>query len=242
MNLSNNKILITGGASGIGLNLTERFIRENNTVLICGRRQAALDEVTARFPAVITRACDLSLADERQALYAWIRDEHPDLTVLVNNAGIQQWMSPTDEDFFERATEEIRVNIEAPLHLTHLFVQLPALKTLINVTSGLAFVPLTKVPVYSATKAFFHSFTLSLRALLKARGVEVIEMIPPALNTDLGGKGLHDQAPPVRDFVNAVFEQLKQGQSELTFGFSQAMANATPDELRARFAQMNAAG
>lgn len=107
-------------------------------------------------------------------------------------------------------------------------------------TSGLAFVPLTKVPVYSATKAFFHSFTLSLRALLKPNGIEVIEMIPPALNTDLGGKGLHDHAPPVSDFINAVFEQLKEGKTELTFGFSDAMVKATPADLRNTFDRMNA--
>jgi len=239
MNSSNNKILITGGASGIGLGLTERFIRENNTVIICGRREAALNEVAARFPSVITRVCDLSIADERQALYQWIQEEHSDLTVLVNNAGIQQWMSVADDDFFERAKEEIQVNIEAPLHLASLFIKLPTLSSIINVTSGLAFVPLTKVPVYSATKAFFHSFTLSLRALVKPRGIEVIELIPPALNTDLGGKGLHDQAPPVSAFIDAIFEQLKQGKLELTFGFSEAMTKASPDDLRAAFDRMN---
>ncbi len=239
MNISNNKILITGGGSGIGLGLTERFIQENNTVIICGRRQAALDDVSAQFPTVITRSCDLSSADERQALYQWIADEHPDLNVLVNNAGIQQWMSITDDDFFQRAKQEILVNIEAPLHLATLFANLPSLTQILNVTSGLAFVPLTKVPVYSATKAFFHSFTLSLRALLKPKGIDVIEVIPPALNTDLGGKGLHDNAPPVSDFINAVFDQLKQGKTEITFGFSDAMVKATPDELRSTFGRMN---
>ncbi|GAB4024267.1 SDR family oxidoreductase [Spirosoma koreense] len=239
MNLSNNKILITGGASGIGLGLTERFVQEANTVIICGRRQEALDEVAAKFPSVITRTCDLALPEERQALFDWIAAEHPDLTVLVNNAGIQQWMSISDEDFFSQATTEIRINIEAPLQLASLFIKLPSLTTIMNVTSGLAFVPLTKVPVYSATKAFFHSFTLSLRALMKPRGIEVIELIPPALNTDLGGKGLHDQAPPVSGFINAVFEQLQQGKTEITYGFSEAMVNASPDDLRATFSRMN---
>ncbi|GAB4040718.1 SDR family oxidoreductase [Spirosoma gilvum] len=239
MNLSNNKILITGGASGIGLGLTERFVKEGNTVIICGRREELLTEVADRLPNVITRTCNLSLADERQALYEWIAAEHPDLNVLVNNAGIQQWMSITDNDFFERAKAEIMVNIEAPLHLTSLLINLSSLKTILNVTSGLSFVPLTKVPVYSATKAFFHSFTLSLRHLLAAKTIEVIEVIPPALNTDLGGKGLHDQAPPVSGFIDAVFEQLKQGKTELTYGFSEGMAKATPDELRAAFNRMN---
>ena len=239
MNSSNNKILITGGASGIGLGLTERFLQENNTVLVCGRRESVLQELTDRYPLVITRVCDLAEASEREALFNWISAEHPDLNVLVNNAGIQQWMTVTDADFFERAQTELTINVQAPLHLTALFTQLPSLTTIINVTSGLSFVPLTKVPVYSATKAFFHSFTLSLRQLLKPGNIEVIELIPPALNTDLGGKGLHDAAPPVADFIAAVFEQLKAGKTEITFGFSEAMAKAGAEDLKTAFARMN---
>lgn len=239
MNLSNNKILITGGASGIGLGLTERFVQESNTVIICGRREEVLQEVATKFPSVITRTCDLSIADERQALYQWVADEHPDLNVLVNNAGIQQWMSITDANFMERAKTEITVNIEAPLHLTSLFINLPSLTTVLNVTSGLAFTPLAKVPVYSATKAFFRSFTWSLRSLLATKNIEVIELIPPALNTDLGGKGIHDHAPPVSGFVDAVFEQLKQGKTEITYASSEIRANASADDLRKAFSLMN---
>jgi len=239
MKLSNNKILITGGASGIGLGLTERFIKENNTVIICGRRQDVLKNVSDKFPSVITKTCDLSLAGEREGLFNWVAEKHSDLNVLVNNAGIQQWMSVTDDNFFPRAKDEIAINIEAPLHLTSLFLRLKSPGTIVNVTSGLSFVPLTKVPVYSATKAFFHSFTISLRQLLKSKNIEVIEIIPPALNTDLGGKGLHDFAPPVSDFIAAVFEQLKQGKTELTFGFSEAMTKAGPEELKNAFSRMN---
>ena len=239
MKISNNKILITGGASGIGLGLTERFIKENNTVIICGRRESALKEVSDKFPSVITKSCDLSVAAEREELFKWISENHNDLNVLVNNAGIQQWMSISDDNFFQRAKEEIAINIEAPLHLTSLFIKLKSLETIINVTSGLSFVPLTKAPVYSATKAFFHSFTLSLQHLLKSKNIEVIEMIPPALNTDLGGKGLHDYAPPVSDFIEAIFEQLKQGKTTLTFGFSEAMSKAAPDDVQKAFKELN---
>ncbi|MBC7383588.1 MAG: SDR family NAD(P)-dependent oxidoreductase [Bacteroidia bacterium] len=239
MKLSNNKILITGGASGIGLGLTEKFINENNTVIICGRREDMLAETASKFPGVITRQCDLAIAEERLSLYQWIADEHADLNVLVNNAGVQQWMAVTDLDFYKRAKEEIAINIEAPIHLTTLFIQLKALDTIMNVTSGLAFTPLTKTPVYSATKSFFHSFTISLRHLLSSKNIEVIEIIPPALNTDLGGKGLHNLAPPVSDFIEAIFEQLKTGKTELTFGFSEAMSKASPDSLKAAFARMN---
>ena len=239
MKLSNNKILITGGASGIGLGLTERFVQENNTVIICGRREAALKQVAAKFPSVITRVCDLSVEADRVALYEWVSQNHPDLNMLVNNAGIQNWMNVSDKDFYPKTVNEINTNVLAPLHLTSLFINLGSLDTIINVTSGLAFVQLTKVPVYCATKAFFHSFTLSLRYLLKSKNIEVIEMIPPALNTDLGGKGLHDGQPPVSDFINAVFQQMKEGKTELTFGFSEIVSKGTPDVIKATFNRMN---
>ncbi|WP_433764158.1 SDR family oxidoreductase [Flavobacterium ginsenosidimutans] len=239
MNLSDNKILITGGASGIGLGLAERFIQENNTVIICGRRASLLEEVKAKFPSIITKVCDLSKEEERIALYEWIKENHPDLNVLVNNAGIQNWMNITDADFYENMKNELTTNIEAPLHLTSLFIQLPSLKTVMNTTSGLAFSPFAKVPVYSATKAFFRSFTLSIRHLLKAKNIEVIEIIPPALNTDLGGIGLHDAHPSVSSFIEAIFEQLKEGRQELTFGTSEMRLNASAEELRNHFNAMH---
>ena len=239
MNLTNNKILITGGASGIGFGLTERFVQENNTVIVCGRRETALKEVKDKFPSVITKVCDLSKDEDRVELYKWVSENHSDLNVLVNNAGIQNWMSISDSDFYQKTSVEINTNVLVPIHLTTLFIGLKSLDTIINVTSGLAFVQLSKVPVYCATKAFFHSFTLSLRYMLKSKNIEVIEIIPPALNTDLGGKGLHDGQPPVSDFVNAVFQQMKVGKTELTFGFSEVMAKATPDIINATFNKMN---
>ena len=239
MKISNNKILITGGASGIGLGLTERFVKENNTVIICGRRESLLEEVAGTYPSVITRRCDLSLASEREELFRWISEKHNDLNVLINNAGIQQWMSVSDIDFYQRAKEEISINIEAPVHLISLFNNLKSLTTVINVTSGLSFVPLARMPVYSATKAFFHSFTLSLRHLLKTKNIEVIEVIPPALNTDLGGKGLHNNSPAVNEFIDAIFIQLSQGKNELSYGFSESMTKAGPDDLQKAFDRMN---
>jgi len=239
MKLSNNKILITGGASGIGLGLTERFIQENNTVIICGRRETLLSEVKDKFPSVIIKVSDLSVEADRIELYNWVSENHSDLNVLVNNAGIQNWMNISYNDFYSKTVNEINTNVIAPIHLITQFINLKKLDTIINVTSGLAFVQLSKVPVYCATKSFFHSFTLSLRHMLKSRNIEVIEMIPPALNTDLGGKGLHDGQPPVSDFVNAVFKQIEEGKTELTFGFSEVMAKATPDVINATFNKMN---
>ncbi len=239
MNLSNNKILITGGASGIGLGLTERFLKENNTVIICGRRESALKEVAEKHPGVITRICDIANDADRTELFEWIADNHPDLNVLVNNAGIQNWMNVTDDDFFEKAESEIAINIAAPLHLTRLFLNLKSPDTVMNVTSGLAFVPFSKVPVYCATKAFFRSFTLSLRHQLKSSGTEVIEIIPPALNTDLGGKGIHNEHPPVSEFIESIFKQLLDGKTELTFGTSESRAAANNETIAEYFSRMN---
>jgi uncharacterized oxidoreductase len=239
MKISQNKILITGGASGIGLGLTERFIKENNTVIICGRRQSLLDEISSKLPSVITRRSDLSNASEREELFNWIKDKHSDLNVLVNNAGIQQWMSVNDSDFYQRAKEEISINIEAPVHLISLFASLKSMNTIINVTSGLSFVPIARMPVYCATKAFFHSFTISLRHLLKSQNIEVIEVIPPALNTDLGGKGLHNNAPAVKDFIDTIFLQMELGKTELTAGFTESLVKSGPEDLLRAFERMN---
>lgn len=239
MNTSNNKILITGGASGIGLGLTAQFLKENNTVIICGRRQEVLDDVARQYPGVITHQCDLEVEAGRLALFDWIAENHSDLNVLVNNAGIQNWMNVTDEDFFKRATQEVGINILAPIHLTKLLLQLKSLRAIVNVTSGLAFVPLAKVPVYSATKAFFRSFTLSLRHQLKDAGVEVIEIIPPKLNTDLGGKGLHDDAPQVSEFLKSVFEQLRRGSIEISYGLSAEQTKINNETTLEHFNKLN---
>jgi uncharacterized oxidoreductase len=239
MKLSNNKILITGGASGIGLGLTERFIQENNTVIICGRRESALKEVADKFPSVIIKVCDLSAEADRIELYNWVAEKHSDLNLLVNNAGIQNWMSVSDSNFYQKSNDEITTNVLAPIHLITLFTNLRSLKTIINVTSGLAFIPLAKVPVYCATKAFMRSFTLSLRHMLRSKGIEVIEMIPPALNTDLGGKGIHDGQPAVSDFIESVFQQMKEGKTELTFGTSEGRAKANNETISEYFNKMN---
>lgn len=237
--MQGSKILVTGGASGIGLGLTKRFIRENNTVIVVGRRESALQELAAELPSVITRVCDVSKEEERVGLFDWIAKEHPDLNVLVNNAGVQNWMNISDNDFFAKANDEIEINISAPVHLCKLFTGLKSPHAIMNVTSGLAFIPLSKVPVYCATKAFLRSFTLSLRHMLKGQGIEVIEIIPPALNTDLGGKGIHTEFPPVSEFVDSIFAQLKAGKNELTFGMSESRAKANNEVIAELFNRMN---
>jgi uncharacterized oxidoreductase len=238
--VENKKILITGGGSGIGLGLTERFVQLGSTVIICGRREDVLQAAKEKFPSIITKVCDLESETSREELFKWIQTEHENLDVLINNAGIQQWVGLEDPDFMKRARQEIAINVEAPLHLSHMFIQLPKLKTIMNVTSGLSYVPFAKVPVYSATKAFLHSFTASMRHTLAERGVEVIEIIPPALNTDLGAPGLHDSHPPVSEFIDCIFKQLEDGErNKLTFGMSKMLDSAGPAELEGVFKKLN---
>jgi uncharacterized oxidoreductase len=239
MKLAGNKILITGGATGIGLGLTERFLQENNTVIVCGRRASVLNELKQKFPAIIIKQTDLNIEQDRIDLFNWVVKEHDDVNVLINNAGIQNWMPLDDEKFYEKAQDEITTNITAPIHLANLFAQLKSTKVIMNVTSGLAFSPMSKVPVYCATKAFMRSFTLSLRHLLQPKGIEVIEIIPPALNTDLGGIGIHDAYPPVSEFITSIFEQLAAGKNELTFGMSEARVTANNETIAHVFKMMN---
>jgi uncharacterized oxidoreductase len=238
MRITNKKILVTGGATGIGLGLTERFLNDNNTVIVCGRRAEALEKVSTKYPNVITFQCDLEEESGRIKLSNWLKENHDDLNILVNNAGIQNWMKIEDERFYEKAQQEVNINITAPVHLTQLLLQLPSLDTIMNVSSGLAFVPLAQAPIYCATKAFFRSFTLSLRHQLKGKKT-VIEIIPPALNTDLGAKGLHSAYPPVSDFITSIFEQLNEGKDELTFGTSAARANTNNESIESYFNMMN---
>lgn len=240
MKISNQKILITGGASGIGLGLTEKLVEQGNTIIICGRRKDRLDEVAARFPLkVIPVVCDVAREEEVRNLHQWVVAKHPDLNVLINNAGIQNRMDIADADFYSRAVTEINVNVLAPILLINLFAELPTMKTIMNVTSGLAFVPSAAMPVYCATKAFMRSFTLSLRKQFEARRITVIEINPPALHTDLGGPGYHDGYPEVSEFIDSIFKQLEQGSKELTFGYSKERANENNRIITDIFNKMN---
>jgi uncharacterized oxidoreductase len=189
MRLNGNKVLITGGATGIGYELSRLFLSTGSRILVCGRRRALLEELKRKYPEEVEYlVADISVESERDRLIEWVKASHPDVNVLVNNAGVQERMEISEADFWNRASREIDLNLKGPIHLCSAL--LPVIEkhqnpAIINVTSGLVFAPISRMPVYCSTKAALHSFTLSLRHLLK-NTVEVIEVIPPAVNTDLG--------------------------------------------------------
>jgi uncharacterized oxidoreductase len=242
MNLSNQTVLVTGGASGIGLALAARYLRAGATVIVCGRREAKLHEAAARHPGLQTRVCDVGASEDRIALYEWTTRAFPKLNVLVNNAGIQRRQQVADAEVWETTREEIAINLDAPIHLSRLFLphlQKQPTAAIVNVTSGLAFSPLANVPVYCATKAALRSFTLSLRHQLANTAVKVVEVIPPAVDTDLGGPGLHTFGAPLEDFADSVFQRLAAGELEIPYGRSEVASRASRAELDRIFAQMN---
>lgn len=165
MKLSDNTILITGGNAGIGLAFAERFIDAGNTVVVCGRREEALQQAKEKYPSLITYVSDLSVEAERVKLFEWVTAHYPEMNVLVNNAGIQQRFNVLKADAkndWSYFNKEITINMEAAIQMSMLFAPYFSEKenaAIINVTSGLAFTPMVIAPIYSATKgshAFIH--------------------------------------------------------------------------------------
>jgi uncharacterized oxidoreductase len=242
MKISGNTILVTGGASGIGLALAKRFLDRENTVIICGRREERLSQVKRNFPGIHTRVADVSDPVSRKELAEWTTTEFPDVNLLVNNAGIQRRIDLTSPEDWEKTRSEIEINLDAPIHLTQLFYRHFAAKpsaAIMNVTSGLSFMPLANVPVYCATKAALHSFTLSLRWQLKETPVKVIEIIPPAVDTDLQAPGLHTFGANVDEFADHVFDELESGSIEIAYGTAQTASRASRETLDAIYQNMN---
>jgi uncharacterized oxidoreductase len=196
MNITNNTILITGGATGIGLELAKQFITKGNTVIICSRREDKLKEAKNLLPSLITKQCDISDIDQRRALYNFCMEQFPSINMLINNAGIQREIDfRKGEADYLNGDNETAINLEASFHLSTLFT--PYLmkqkeSAIVNVSSGLGIVPLVIVPVYSATKAALHSFSISLRKQLENTSVKVFEILPPIVDTDLD-RGARDK-------------------------------------------------
>ncbi|MGA2907765.1 MAG: SDR family oxidoreductase [Terracidiphilus sp.] len=213
MNPSANTILITGGGSGIGRGLAESLHALGNQVIISGRRRHALDETTAANPGMKSLTVDMQDPVSIRAFAAQAIAEFPALNVLINNAGIMR-----RENLLEQhpgladAEAIVATNLLGPIRLTA--AMLPHLQkqphaTIINVSSGLAFLPMARTPTYCATKAALHSYTLSLRAQLRDTSVEVIELIPPYVATHLMDGFNNPRAMPLDKFIAEAMEILK---------------------------------
>jgi uncharacterized oxidoreductase len=237
MRLSGNTVLITGGAAGIGFAFAERFLKAGNKVIVCGRREAKLEEAKEKYPEIVTYVCDVTKESDRIALFDRVTSEHPEVNVLVNNAGIQQRyhvLKTNAKEDWSYYSQEIAANIEAPFHFSMLFAPYFANKdygAILNVSSGLAFTPMAIAPIYSATKAAVHSFTMSLRHQLEDTPIDVIEIAPPAVNTDLGGAGLHTFGTPVDEFADAIFEGLEAGKIEIGYARAEKAMRMSRDEI-----------
>ncbi|MFD2520760.1 SDR family oxidoreductase [Emticicia soli] len=185
--LTNNTILITGGSSGIGLELATKLLAKHNTVLICGRSQEKLKEAQKLLPEVKIFQCDIASETECQRLYEWVANHHPNCNMLINNAAIVHKTDfLDDEKAIEKAHYEFETNILAPIRLSKLFLPLLLKNTnaqLINITTGLVYAPRAVYPFYNATKAALHAFTQTLRLQLNNEPIKIIEVLLPVVNT-----------------------------------------------------------
>jgi len=256
MKTSGNTVLITGGATGIGFALAQVFLREGNEVIICGRRKDRLLNAKSRLPALNLKVCDVAGMGNRKRLFDWAHARFPNLNILVNNAGVQMQVDLTKGlSDLTRGEDEIAVNFEAPLHLSALFI--PHLMrhgtmkchgrgdaAIINVSSGLAFIPMAVFPVYCATKAALHSFCLSLRHQLAATGIKVFEVIPPRVDSELGigaGKrGSQDnRGIPPEDVAEATLKGMAQDEFEIAVGMAQGLRMGSRSDPEGTFQQLN---
>jgi len=224
-------MLITGGTSGIGLAFAEEFLKLGNTVIICGRRVERLNTLKANHPGLMTIACDVADAKQREDLCRKVLKDYPETNILMNNAGIQLLADLTNPVNLKKIHEEIETNLVAPIHLSSLFAKHLATKkdsALINISSGLAFAPLSFMPVYCATKAAIHSLTMSLRHQLKNTPVKVFEIIPQSTDTELGHERRADKTQthggmPVSEFLTEAMEALKNDVLEAAIGESKGL-------------------
>ena len=235
MNLSDNTILITGGATGIGFALVEELHSRGNRIIICGRREDRLRQVQEKYPDVIIRVCDVTDKAQREDLFAWAASSYPELNILVNNAGIQHYIDfnkgTKELDLYE---SEVDVNLTAPIHLCGLFVPLLSKKAnavIINISSTLGVLPIVSAPVYCASKAGFHIFTRCLRKQLQDTSVKVFEVLPPAVESELNARGRAKQQGrsyvPADVYAALVIAGLEKDTYEINSEYLEKMQNAS---------------
>jgi len=236
MDLKNSTILITGGTSGIGLELVKQLTRQGSTIIVTGRKQEALNDTKWRFPKIHIFQSDVSDPHHIERLYEEVTQQFPDLNMIINNAGEMRLLDVQDADKdLKNITREIDINLTGTIRMVHQF--LPHLikkrsAAIVNVSSAIAFMPYSTAPVYSASKAGVHAYTLALRLQLNKTNVKVFELVPPGVNTNLQNdwvlppnpsqmmdvdklvgvaiKGLLNDKPEIRPFLVGVIKFLSR--------------------------------
>ena len=248
METKNNTILITGGATGIGFSLAETLVSAGNKVIICGRREGKLKEAKDKLPQIQAKVCDVSKEKERESLFNWVKDNFRDLNVLINNAGIQRMVNlkKGTQDLFSDENE-VETNLIAPIHLSAYFIPLLLKKkesAIINVSSGLGFVPIASMPVYCATKAAIHSFTVSLRYQLRDTSIKVFEIVPPAVDTELG-KGTTEEGDqeyrgiPPSEVAKAALTAMANNEYDIVVGEAKGLVMGARTNPEQTFQKIN---
>lgn len=229
MELENRRVVISGGGTGIGLGLARGYAERGGNVLICGRRAEPLEQAKSEVAGLHTRVCDVSDDAQVRSLVEEAKSVLGGIDVLVNNAGVVQFFSiPKRTISIEEQIREIDINLAGAIRMTHHF--LPELlgsdratskdgkkATIVNVTSAAAYTPLAIMPIYSASKAALHSYSLSLRIQLMDAGIEVIEVLPPSVETPMT-EGAPVPVMPFEPFMAATLESLEKGEVEIRPG------------------------
>ncbi|WOI44658.1 SDR family NAD(P)-dependent oxidoreductase [Acidovorax sp. BLS4] len=248
MDISNNTVLITGGSSGIGLELAKQLLHLGNTVIVTGRNPAKLAAVSRSLPGIHTRVCDVADPASIRAMHQPLPQEFPALNVVIHCAGIMRKInlqSPTDD--LQGLTQEVETNLKGTLWVNQMF--LPHLKkqpraAIVNVSSGLAFVPMAIAPIYCATKAGLHAYTRSLRLQLKRTRVQVFELAPPGTDTslfsgDFTKEDVGGVTPmPVETLVKHALAGLRKDTLEIRPGLSNVLKIASRIAPNFMFAQL----
>ena len=243
-------VLITGGATGIGFALAEKFVNAGSKVIVCGRRKSKLDAAKEKLPALEIRQCDISVESERRRLLRWATTRFPSLNILVNNAGIQRQMdftSPAVAKPLSSKDDEVTINLASSIRLCALFTpELMKRKqaAIVNISSGLAFVPIASMPIYCATKAATHSFTISLRHQLRGTSVRVFEAAPPTTDTELDASFAGEEEQAYRgispqEVAEAIIEGIRADKQEILVGEAQGLYQAALRDPESIFKQLN---
>jgi uncharacterized oxidoreductase len=240
MDLNGKRIVITGGGSGIGLAMARSLASEGAYVVITGRNQTKL-AAAANHPNISSQVCDVT-DDAAVVALRDTMDADGGTDVLVNNAGIMHSFDVTKGFPLEKQLQEIDIDVSGPVRLVHHFLpgMLQRESIIVNVSSGLAYTPYAQAPVYSASKAFLHSYTQSLRAQLANTSVRVVELLPPVVDTELA-TDLDPSFPRIspEKLVAALIKGIKNNTDEITPGQSaqlKLMSRVAPGLL---FQQMN---